>query len=137
MLMKKEFSIVKVDKRNHRTIAQENWGLTSEQMKGMHVHHRIPRSQGGSNDPSNLFVCSPHFHAYVWHDKCHYTMNAIKGCKASAAARQMLRETNPEWRAREVEYARRGGIALHKKRKIDPDLDKSTESIPQGVESRA
>jgi len=35
----------------------------------MHVHHRIPRSKGGTNDPSNLYVCSPKFHAYIWHDK--------------------------------------------------------------------
>lgn len=64
---KKNGSIVKVDVRPYRTIAQENWGLTDEQMKGMHVHHRIPVSKGGTNDPSNLFVCSPSFHAWVWH----------------------------------------------------------------------
>jgi hypothetical protein len=62
-------SIVKVDSRSYRTIAQENWGLTNEQMKGMHVHHRIPRSCGGTNDPSNLYVCSSWFHANVWHDR--------------------------------------------------------------------
>lgn len=67
--MNKNVSIVKVDKRSYRKIAQENWGLTNEQMQGMHVHHRVPRSKGGTNDPSNLFVCSPWFHAYVWHDK--------------------------------------------------------------------
>ena len=50
-------AIIKVDKRHYRKIAQENWGLTDAQMKGMHVHHRIPRSQGGTNDPSNLYVC--------------------------------------------------------------------------------
>jgi len=36
-------------------------------MKGMHVHHRIPVSRGGTNDPSNLYVCSPSFHAWIWH----------------------------------------------------------------------
>jgi hypothetical protein len=60
-------AIVKVDKRHYRKIAQENWGLTDEQMKGMHVHHRIPRSQGGTDAPTNLYVCSPWFHANVWH----------------------------------------------------------------------
>jgi hypothetical protein len=60
-------SIVKVDNRPYRKIAQDNWGLTDDQMKGMHVHHRIPVSKGGTNDPSNLFVCSPSFHAWVWH----------------------------------------------------------------------
>jgi len=67
--MKKEISLVRVDPRHHRKIAQDNWGLSDEQMRGMHVHHRIPRSKGGTNDPSNLYVCSVWFHAYVWHDK--------------------------------------------------------------------
>ena len=65
--MDKNVSIVKVDKRPYRTIARENWGLTREQMKGTHVHHRIPRSEGGTNDPSNLYVCSPWFHDVIWH----------------------------------------------------------------------
>ena len=60
-------SIVKVDKRPYRVIAQESWGLTEEQMRGKHVHHRIRRSDGGTNDPSNLFVCSPWYHDVVWH----------------------------------------------------------------------
>jgi hypothetical protein len=76
--MDKEISIVKVDKRPHRVIARENWGLTDEQMKGMHVHHRIPRSEGGTNDPSNLYVCSPSFHAYVWHDRYYFATHATK-----------------------------------------------------------
>ena len=60
-------SIVVTPKINYRAVARKNWGLTTEQMKGMHVHHRIPISEGGTNDPSNLFVCSPWFHANVWH----------------------------------------------------------------------
>jgi hypothetical protein len=70
--MDKEVSIVRVDTRHHRTIAQENWGLTNEQMKGMHVHHRIPRSKGGTNDPSILYVCSPSFHKNCWHAEDSY-----------------------------------------------------------------
>ena len=66
--MRKDLSIVLVDKRHYRKIAQDNWGLTDEQMKGMHVHHRVPRSKGGTNDASNLYVCSPSFHANVWHN---------------------------------------------------------------------
>jgi hypothetical protein len=65
--MDKNVSIVKVDKRNYRVIAQENWGLTKDQMEGKHVHHRIRRSDGGTNDPSNLYVCSPLYHDVVWH----------------------------------------------------------------------
>jgi hypothetical protein len=76
--------------RPYRKIAQENWGLTDEQMKGMHVHHRIPQSQGGTNDPSNLYVCSQSFHAHVWHGKDSFhpliewcSENGKKGGKAS------------------------------------------------------
>jgi hypothetical protein len=64
---KKDGSIVRVDHRPYRKIAQENWGLSDDQMRGMHVHHRVPVSEGGTNDPSNLYVCSPSFHAWVWH----------------------------------------------------------------------
>jgi len=70
-------SIVKVDTRNYRAIAQENWGLTESQMKGMHVHHRIPRSKGGTNDPSNLYVCSPEFHSRVWHNGLYWAETAV------------------------------------------------------------
>ena len=66
--MKKDLSIVKVDTRHYRTIAMENWGLTREQMRGMHVHHRKKRSEGGTNDPTNLYVCSEWFHDNVWHE---------------------------------------------------------------------
>jgi hypothetical protein len=66
--MDKNVSIVKVDKRPYRVIAQENWGLTDEQMQGMHVHHRVHQCRGGKNDPSNLYVCSPSFHWLVWHN---------------------------------------------------------------------
>ena len=62
-------ALVLQTKGPYRTIAQVNWGLTNEEMKGMHVHHRIPRSMGGSNDPTNLYVCSPWFHYWVWHGR--------------------------------------------------------------------
>jgi hypothetical protein len=65
--MPPELSLVKVDPRHHRIIAQENWGLTKEQMKGRHVHHRIKRCDGGTNDPSNLYVCTEEYHDKVWH----------------------------------------------------------------------
>lgn len=67
--MDKNVSIVKVDRRGYRIIARENWGLTPQQMRGKHVHHRIKRSDGGTNDPSNLYVCSEWFHDNVWHAK--------------------------------------------------------------------
>lgn len=80
--MEKNVSIVKVDKRHYRVIARENWGLTKEQMKGKHVHHRIKRSDGGTNDPSNLYVCSEWFHGNVWHgDEGGFTGLIIKGAR--------------------------------------------------------
>ena len=72
-------SIVRVDPRNHRKIAMENWGLSVEQMEGMHVHHRIPVSRGGTNDPTNLYVCSPYFHKHVWHNGEEWIDWASKG----------------------------------------------------------
>lgn len=72
---------------HYREIARLNWGLTKEQMKGMHVHHRIPRSKGGTNDPTNLYVCSPWFHSHVWHAEDgiqpHYIAAAAKGGRAN------------------------------------------------------
>lgn len=62
------YAIVLMPKGHHRKIAQEHWGLTDEQMKGMHVHHRVPRSKGGTDAPENLYVCSPSFHQEVWHN---------------------------------------------------------------------
>ena len=54
-------------------------------MKGMHVHHRIPVSKGGTNDPSNLFVCSPYFHKNVWHNGEEWIDWAAKGgCKGGS-----------------------------------------------------
>lgn len=66
--MEKHLSLVKLETRPHRVVAQENWGLTDEQMKGCHVHHRVALSAGGTNDPSNLFVCSPSMHRWGWHE---------------------------------------------------------------------
>jgi hypothetical protein len=77
--MDKDVSIVKVDKRHYRVIAREHWGLTPEQMKGMHVHHRVWQSAGGSNDPSNLFVCSSWFHLNVWHRGDEH-LQVLKSC---------------------------------------------------------
>jgi hypothetical protein len=79
--MPPELSIVKVDKRKYRAIAQENWGLTKEQMKGMHVHHRIPVSDEGTNDPSNLYVCSPSMHRWGWHNGEEFIEWANEGSK--------------------------------------------------------
>ena len=77
--MDKSLAIVKVDTRHYRFIAQENWGLTKEQMQGKHVHHRIKRCEGGTNDPSNLYVCSPSYHRWCWHNGEEFIEWAAKG----------------------------------------------------------
>ena len=122
--MNKDLSIVCVDKRRYRKIAQENRGLSKQQMKGMHVHHRIPLSKGGTNDPSNLYVCSPQFHAWVWHNQGHYIENALKGNEAAIKAKRILRETNPEWRKRELDITRKGGLILTELRETNPEYAK-------------
>ena len=66
--MDQSVSIVKLETRPHRVVARENWGLSVEQMIGMEVHHRVPVSRGGTNDPSNLYVCSPSMHRWGWHN---------------------------------------------------------------------
>ena len=97
--MEKSSSIVVVDKRNYRAIAQENWGLTREQMKGMHVHHRTPRSEGGTNDAANLYVCSPSFHRLVWHEGEFFIEQASEGGRTSGSnnVKQKLGIHSEEW----------------------------------------
>jgi hypothetical protein len=77
-------AIVRVDARPYRVIAQENWGLTDGQMKGMHVHHRIPISEGGTNDASNLYVCSGSYHAWVWHNGRYAGVFALDADRSAA-----------------------------------------------------
>ena len=82
-------AIVLMPKGHHREIAQRHWGLTDEQMKGKHVHHRIPRSKGGTNAPENLYVCSPSFHANIWHDGRYKIIgNASEVARLGGLARQ-------------------------------------------------
>jgi hypothetical protein len=67
--MDKNLSIVlSPNKRNYREVARNHWGLTLEQMKGMHVHHHPAVSCGGRNIPEHLFVCSPSMHQHGWHN---------------------------------------------------------------------
>ena len=98
-------AIVKVDKRPYRKIAQEHWGLTNKQMKGMHVHHCIPQSEGGPNDPSNLYVCSPWFHAHVWHDRAFWIETQAKACVAGGRANKGVKRT-----PQAVENLRKGAL---------------------------
>lgn len=92
--MEKGVSIVLVDKKPYRKIAQEHWGLSNEQMKGMHVHHRIPRSKGGTNDPTNLYVCSPWFHAHVWHTEQFWIETQLKAAHMGGKVAHLEKDPN-------------------------------------------
>jgi len=108
-------AIVLLPSGSYRSIAQTNWGLSDEQMKGMHVHHRIPLSKGGSNAPENLYVCSPSFHANVWHDGYYRIIqNASEVARLGGLARQKAGFT-PEGLAKRK--ARSKEIGLENKEK--------------------
>ena len=65
--------------KNYRKLAQQHWGLTDEQMRGMHVHHYPEKCNGGRNIPEHLYVCSPSIHAHCWHDGDWFVEKAAKG----------------------------------------------------------
>ena len=80
--MDKEVSIVlSVERKNHRKLAQEWYGLTDEQMKGMGVHHNPPRHKGGRNIPEHLFVYHNTLHSAVHEDT--FVLWARKGAEVS------------------------------------------------------
>lgn len=64
--MDKNVSIVlSKENKNYRRLAQLHFGLSDEQMKGMHVHHNPPRAKGGRNVPEHLYIYSIGNHDYV------------------------------------------------------------------------
>jgi len=86
-------AIVKVpDKRLNpsvvRNIARKHWGLSKEQMIGMHVHHFPPRSKGGKDIPEHLYVCSAEFHRKVWHGDEYYMKNLMKAVEHNTGKKQ-------------------------------------------------
>lgn len=117
--MNKEVSIVKVDPRPYRVIAQESWGLTDQQMIGMHVHHRIPLSKGGTNDPSNLFVCSPSFHRNAWHSSDSYNPLIDWAIEAGKMGGEATKKKRLQYKERGEKYppAVKGAKASHAKHK--------------------
>ena len=112
-------TLVRTTRGHHRKIAQANWGLTDAQMQGMHVHHRVPRSLGGLNDPSNLYVCSPWFHAHVWHGEDSYhpmivwatKAGAKGGKKGGAAGRGRPKPPRPEEVKEKIRISNRPGVS--------------------------
>ena len=127
--------IVKIPSGSHRRIAQVHWGLTKEQMKGMHVHHRIPRSKGGTNDPSNLYVCSPWFHTCVWHAEDgiqpHYISAASRGGKAGKGKSRNKGVPKSEAHKEAIRRARAG--VPHPCPPRGPMSEEHKEKIRQGV----
>ena len=71
-----------------RNIARKNWGLTEEQMHGMHVHHFPPRSEGGKDIPEHLYVCSAEFHKKIWHGDKYYMKNLMKAVACNTGKKQ-------------------------------------------------
>jgi hypothetical protein len=83
--MEKSLSIVlSPEVSDYRKVAQKSWGLTDEQMKGKHVHHHPPRSEGGRNIPEHLYVCSPSMHSHGWHDGEYFIEQAAIGATKGA-----------------------------------------------------
>jgi len=99
--------VVSLEKTDHRKVAQNHWGLTDEQMKGMHVHHHPPRSEGGRNIPEHLYVCSPSMHSHGWHNDDEFVKHAARGGSISrrkSTKPPKKRETAEERKARMMEW---------------------------------
>lgn len=71
-----------------RNIARKHWGLTKEQMKGMHVHHFPPRSEGGKDIPEHLYICSEEFHRKIWHGNEYFMNNLMKAVEKNTGKKQ-------------------------------------------------
>jgi hypothetical protein len=71
-----------------RNIARKHWGLTKEQMRGMHVHHFPPRCEGGKDIPEHLYVCSPEMHHTGWHNESWFTKNLMKAVAYNTGRKQ-------------------------------------------------
>ena len=82
-----------------RNIARKHWGLTKEQMCGMHVHHFPPRCEGGKDIPEHLYVCSPEMHHNGWHNEAWFTKNLMKAV-AYNTGRKQSKETQEKKRAK-------------------------------------
>ena len=104
-----------------RNIARKHWGLTKEQMCGMHVHHFPPRCEGGKDIPEHLYVCSPEMHHTGWHNEAWFTKNLMKAV-AHNTGRKQSQETQEKKRAklkgRNVGYSWGKGVDCPHSKKI-------------------
>ena len=107
--------VLSTEKHNYRKIAQLHWGLTDEQMEGMHVHHHPPVHQGGRNIPEHLYVCSPEMHQHGWHNNEFYVLQAGKtsGNKTGKRGRPPKKEV-PSSRDLEIYALRKKGLSSTK-----------------------
>ncbi len=98
---------------DYRSVAQKNWGLTDEQMNGVHVHHHPPKALGGRNIPEHLYVCSPDMHLYGWHKGkgSEFPRMASEGGKLSSIVRNKKakekQKLSPEDRKKDKEERKR------------------------------
>lgn len=79
--------------KNYRKLAQVSWGLTDEQMAGMHVHHQPPRSEGGRDIALHLYVTSSSMHAFGWHSEAYW----IATQKEAGDAGREVQKANNLW----------------------------------------
>lgn len=133
--MDKNVSIVRVDSRHYRAIARDNWGLTKEQMRGKHVHHRVKRSDGGTNDPSNLYVCSEWFHDNIWHANDNgFTGIALAASRKAhkerdESGKSLLGKKNAERMHSEKNEEGKSMLALRINEKIHKEKDERGKSL--------
>ncbi len=113
--MKVSAIVLSTERCNYRRVAQQHWGLTDEQMMGMHVHHHPPVHLGGRNIPEHLYVCSPETHQYGWHNDEFFVLQASKtsGNKSGKRGRPP-KKTEPTARDLEVYRLRKQGLSSSK-----------------------
>ncbi len=89
--------------RNYRRVAQLHWGLTDEQMLGMHVHHHPPVSEGGRNIPEHLYVCSSSIHSNGWHNGEYFIEQATEAGTKYGSIGGTIGGKCPWWTNNEVD----------------------------------
>jgi len=101
-------------------------------MKGMHVHHFPPVSEGGRNIPEHLYVCSPSLHSWGWHSGEEFILWAKKGgtlggLKAAGKGgrrnveekRGLWKQTEEEWKETQSKGGKTQGAANAKSGHLD------------------
>ena len=83
--------VLSTEVQNYRRLAQLHYGLTDEQMKGVHVHHNPPRASGGRNIPEHLYIYSVENHSYV-HGDDQFTSCASEGGKKGGTKTQSIKD---------------------------------------------